>query len=150
MCKFEVILLEKGCAVLVWYKIIWSRIISSCHWNCSVKNMSLKILQNSQGNKPQGLQLYQKETPAQVLSCEFCDIFKNTLFPKHFRAVLSGCCTIGAFYPELKQVQISHSQLLVAPVSLKHCILTARYLISKVIFGPTTFLKRDSNTGVFC
>ena len=27
-----------------------------------------------------------KETLAQVLSCEFCDIFKNTFFTEHLRA----------------------------------------------------------------
>ena len=26
------------------------------------------------------LQLYQKETPTEVFSCEFCEIFKNTFF----------------------------------------------------------------------
>ena len=28
------------------------------------------------------LQLYQKETLAQVFSCEFCEIFKNTFFER--------------------------------------------------------------------
>ena len=41
-----------------------------------------------------GLQLYQKETLAQVFSCEFCEIFKNTSFYRSppvatFRAVLA-------------------------------------------------------------
>ena len=31
-----------------------------------------------------------KETPAQVLSCEYCGIFKNTYFKKHLRTAASG------------------------------------------------------------
>ena len=30
-----------------------------------------------------------KETLAQVFSCEFCDIFKNTFFTEHLRPVAS-------------------------------------------------------------
>ena len=57
--------------------------------------------------------------------------FKNILFTKHFRAAASGCCTIGAFYPELNQIQISRS------VIARHCFFEAlyfncSYLISKV------------------
>ena len=32
-----------------------------------------------------GLQLYLKETPAQVFSCEYCQIFKNTYFEEPLR-----------------------------------------------------------------
>ena len=28
---------------------------------------------------------FNKETPAQVFSCEFCEIFKSTYFEKHLR-----------------------------------------------------------------
>ena len=28
-------------------------------------------------------QLYQKETPTEVFSCEYCEIFKNTYFEEH-------------------------------------------------------------------
>ena len=31
------------------------------------------------------LQLYQKATPTQVLSCEICEFFKNTYFEEHLR-----------------------------------------------------------------
>ena len=41
---------------------------------------------------PEGLQIYQKETPVQVFSCELCDIFKNTFFAKHLRATASARC----------------------------------------------------------
>ena len=35
--------------------------------------------------KPLGLKLYKKEIPAQVLSCKYCKIFKNTYFEKHLQ-----------------------------------------------------------------
>ena len=38
--------------------------------------------------KPEGLQLYLKETLAQMFSCEICDIFKNTYFIEHLRTEL--------------------------------------------------------------
>ena len=34
----------------------------------------------SRSNQPEGLQLYQKETPTQVFSCEYCEILKNSFF----------------------------------------------------------------------
>ena len=36
-----------------------------------------------------GLQLYYKKIPTQVLSCEYCDIFKNTYFEEHLRTAAS-------------------------------------------------------------
>ena len=44
---------------------------------CSSKYVFLKNLK--------GLQLYQKETPSQVLYCEICEIFKNTFFKGQLR-----------------------------------------------------------------
>ena len=47
---------------------------------CSVKKMFLEISQNSQENTcSSGLQIYfKKKTRAQVFSCEFCEVSKNT------------------------------------------------------------------------
>ena len=39
-----------------------------------------------------GLQFYQKKTPAQVLSCEFCKIFRNTYFEEHLQMPVSRAC----------------------------------------------------------
>ena len=61
---------------------------------CSVITVFLEILQNSQENtyarvsfliklQAWGLQLFKKETPAQVFSCEFCEISRNTFFTEH-------------------------------------------------------------------
>ena len=56
---------------------------------CSVKKMFLEISQNSQENtcagdsflvKLQACNFIKKETLAQVFSCEFCEISKNTFF----------------------------------------------------------------------
>ena len=68
--------------------------------------MFLKLSQNSQKNVHAGVSflielqetIFKKETPSQVLSCEFCEIFKNTLFTEHLRATASN---IG-FQDELK------------------------------------------------
>ena len=58
---------------------------------CFVEKVFLEISRNSQENicarasflinlQALDLQLYQKETLTQVLSCEFCQISKNTIF----------------------------------------------------------------------
>ena len=36
-----------------------------------------------------GRQLYEKETPGQVCSCEYCETFKNTYFVEHLQTVAS-------------------------------------------------------------
>ena len=36
------------------------------------------------------LQYYQKETPTQAFSCEYCKIFKNTYFEKHLQTAASN------------------------------------------------------------
>ena len=34
--------------------------------------------------------IFKKQTLAQVFSCEFCEMFKNTFFTEHFRVTASG------------------------------------------------------------
>ena len=36
------------------------------------------------------LQVFKKEAPTQVLSCEVCETFKNTYFEEHLQATASG------------------------------------------------------------
>ena len=74
----------------------------SVHWRCSIKKMYLKISQISQEttyesllNKAAGLELYQKETLTQLLSCEICEIFKNAYFEDHLRTAASGYIKIS-------------------------------------------------------
>ena len=60
----------------------------SSHQRCSIKKVFLKISQNSQENtcarvsscRPHARNFIKRETLAQVFSCEFCEIFKNTFF----------------------------------------------------------------------
>ena len=61
---------------------------------CSVRKLFLEISQNSQENtcvgvsflmksyRPEACKFVKKETPTQVLSFEFCEVFKNTFFCK--------------------------------------------------------------------
>ena len=57
------------------------------------------------------MQLYQKESPTQVFSCEICEISKNTYFEEHLRTaafVLHGnpCkISVSAPYPLNGQTQ---------------------------------------------
>ena len=71
----------------------------SSHRRCSIKKVFLKISQNSQENtcsrvffliKLRASNFIKKETLAQVLSCEFCEIFKNIFFREHLRVTASG------------------------------------------------------------
>ena len=68
---------------------------------CSVKKIFLEIAQKSQENtcakvsfliklQASGLQPIKKETLAQVLSCEFCEISKNTFSYRTPPAVASA------------------------------------------------------------
>ena len=36
------------------------------------------------------LQVFLKETPTQVLSCDVCESFKNTYFEEHLQTTASG------------------------------------------------------------
>ena len=72
----------------------------SDHWRCSVKkNCSWKFRNIHTKNlcwspfliksNPSCLQLYQKKTPTQVFSYEYCEIRKNIYFEKYLRKVAS-------------------------------------------------------------
>ena len=60
---------------------------------CSVKEAVLKYFSNFTGKqlcwRPEGLQLYQGETPTQAFCCLICEIFKNTYFEQHMRTTFS-------------------------------------------------------------
>ena len=57
--------------------------ISSPPW---AKNQPSKLLCK---NRPEACNFIKKKILAQVFSCEFCEISKNTLFTKHLRAIAS-------------------------------------------------------------
>ena len=73
----------------------------SSHWNCFMKKAFLKIFVIHR--KVADLQLHLKETPTEVFSSEYCEIFKNTYFEEH---LLTAAPDI------LKQLQDSGEQLL--------------------------------------
>ena len=63
----------------------------SSHRMCSVKKDVRRISQNSQENTCDRVscKFIKKQTLAQVLSCEFCEISKNTFFTEHVWATAS-------------------------------------------------------------
>ena len=67
---------------------------------CSVRNMFLKISQNSQKNTcVRVFFLIKLQNLAQVLSCEFCKVFKNSFFIEHlWWLLLSGKLLIMLYY----------------------------------------------------
>ena len=73
----------------------------SSHERCSIKKLFLKISQSSQENtcsrvsflinlQAEACNFIKKEILAQVLSCEFCKISKNTFFTEHLRTTASN------------------------------------------------------------
>ena len=61
----------------------------SSHLRCFIKKA---VCNNFAIFTISALQLYQKETPTLVLSCEHCKIFKNTYFEKHLPTAASVDC----------------------------------------------------------
>ena len=60
-----------------------------------MKKVFLKFLQNSQENI----------SLAQVFSCEFCEILKNTFFTEHLMAITSSFCKQQqSKYPDVLKV----------------------------------------------
>ena len=68
---------------------------------CTIKKLFLEISQNSQENtcarvyflmklQTQACKFIEKEALAQLLSCEFCEIFNNILFTEHLRTTASA------------------------------------------------------------
>ena len=79
----------------IWFSSANSR---SSHWRCSVKKGVLRNFAKFTGkhlsqslffNKVAGLRPAKKETLAQVFSCEFCEISKNTFSTEHLRTTAS-------------------------------------------------------------
>ena len=75
--------------------------------------MFLKILQISQENtrRPGGLQLYQRETPIQMFSCEVCEVFMNNYFEEHLRTTSSNLNLIINYYGIEKKKKMSHHEI---------------------------------------
>ena len=88
---------------MIFFTVIFSKFckkFKSSHQRCSKKKDAVKnfvILTEKQlgwslflkSCRTKGLQLYWKETPTQLFSCEYFEIFKNTYFKKHLWTIAS-------------------------------------------------------------
>ena len=73
--------------------------------SCSVKKVFFESPQNSQENTCEACTFLKREALAQVFSCEFCEISKNTFFIEHlcwlllhfghYFASSQNCCKYG-------------------------------------------------------
>ena len=54
------------------------------------------------------LQVFEKETPTQVLSCEVCKTFKNTYFEEYLQTTASGGVLLKCLF--LKTLQYSQDE----------------------------------------
>ena len=59
----------------------------------SLKKTKIALLKNFERftgkHLPSGLQVYYKETPTQVFSCDYCKIFQNSYFEEHMQTTTS-------------------------------------------------------------
>ena len=77
------------CFFFLKKKTLWPLFMDSVklskNWPCW-SHIDLGLIACSRNR---GLQLYLKETPTQVFSCELCEIFKNTFFMEHLQTTAS-------------------------------------------------------------
>ena len=83
-----------------WINVFWRHCWPnrSSHHRCFINKLFLKISQISQKKTcvrvsclmklPKAFIFIKKQTPAQAFSCEFCEIFKDTIFIVHQRWLL--------------------------------------------------------------
>ena len=77
--KFLIVLVERNYSVRNYmFKIDIKK--EAFAQTCSVKKVFLEISQNSQESTCDVCNFIKKETLAQMFSCEFCEILKNTFF----------------------------------------------------------------------
>ena len=77
--------------MFMWQKssLILFSLSKAVVWRCSVEKLFLEILHNSQENT-RVCNFIKKETLALVFSCEFREIYNNTIFMEHIRVTASG------------------------------------------------------------
>ena len=91
----------------------------SSHQMCSVKKVFLKVSQISQENtcarvsflislQADACNFIKKETLAQVFSCEFCEISKNTFLTEHLRCGCFCFLALVEIYAIFHSVYMSH------------------------------------------
>ena len=122
-------------------------------------------------NRPDGLQLYHKETSTSVFSCEICKIFNNTIFTEHLQWLLlvlddpikktlisakflkdkivrshTGMnCKKFNLEVDTRRCSVKNIFLKISRISQKNNFARASFLIK----SQELYLKRDSDTGVF-
>ena len=100
------------------------------------------------------LQLYQKETPTQGFSCDFCEIFKNTFFyrtPPVAPSEISFGGSMLGFVKHLTTSKVSVFGVFSGPYFPAFGLNTGRYGVSLRIPSECekTRTRRTPNTGTF-
>ena len=87
--------------------------IEAVSWRCSVKNVFLEISQNSQENTSARVScnFIEKETLAQVFSCEFCKISKNSFYYRTPLVAASGYWLKQIQYNQKKTFEVMYTKL---------------------------------------
>ena len=87
-------------------------------------------------------------TLAQVFSCEFCEISKNTFFTEdHWTTASRLVINFSDLVPE---AAIKRAVLKKFTIFAVRQLRWSLFLIKLQAFRSVTFLQRDSNTGVSC
>ena len=131
-------------------------IFRSSHQRCSMKEGVLSNFAKFTGkhlcqslffNKVAGLRsqacnFIKKETLAQVLSCEICEISKNTFFTENIRAAASVCIGSGRLEVFCKKGVLKNFEKFTG----KHLCCLCRSLFFKKFAGirPATLFKRKT------
>ena len=79
-----------------------------------------------------------KETLAQVFSCEFCEISKNTFFTEHFRATASNFPATQTQYSQVLK-PFGFFLIYIFCISEKYCLSNLLSLVSSICYCITTF-----------
>ena len=86
---FRYVILKINCRVAALWKVIQGQCLLSNHRTYSVAKVVLRNFAKFTGEHLcQNLQIYQKETMAQVFSCDFCEVSKNMFLTEHLRRLL--------------------------------------------------------------
>ena len=102
-----------------WYASLYLVSVAVVQW-CSVKKVFLKISENSQENNTCAFNL---NTLAQVFSCEFSEIFKNTFFCRTPLVSASVSIHLSALKTKFIITDIIHNNLDIITVLLFILIL---------------------------
>ena len=93
-------------SILPIYYLIFELSIEYLYYGSSHRRCSVKKSCSA------GLQLYEKETPTQVISCEICEFYKNNYFEEHLRTTASftntPICSLKFIFQTSSRVSHKH------------------------------------------